>query len=133
MEGPFTFINNKWQKTPLQRIKQSISEASDELESELKILSSINCEQERKNKSRNINDLQQTINTLKIEEKIRKLKDEELWLERDKLIYKISKSRYKNQQNAKIISNRKKMIDKVMKIDIELGPYRHRNKPFYLE
>lgn len=135
MNGPFEFIRNKWEKTPLQRISQSISEVYDEIRIEYENLKYINEQGEREKIRYKISDYKKTIAVLKEEERLRKNKERKLKIKRDELMKKLIDVR--NEENKK--PNEKKLrvkrnmiINTISKIDEDLGPYR-RSEQFYLD
>lgn len=116
MEGPFTLIRNKWQKTPLERIEQAISEVKEELNS---------CETEE------TENLTKTLETLESEKEKRIAKVRKLKNKREKLIKRLGHIRKSKffQRKDEIINE---VFEEIKEIDDELGPYRTYDQPFYL-
>lgn len=132
MEGPYKLINNKWEKSPLERIQQSIDEASMIIRETVQNLSFTDCKMNKANKLKEIENIQKTINNLEEEKRLRKITEDKLWLKREKLLQQISETRYQKNRNKDSVPQIKKMVDRVIKIDNKLGPYRYNGREFYL-
>lgn len=80
MDGPFTVIRNKWQRTPLERIDDAICEVRN-------VLSKI--ESEKNVSEHKVQDLKITICTLKIERETRINKEKQLYKIRENLMKRV--------------------------------------------
>ena len=122
MDGPFQLTRNKWEKTPLERIQESI----DEIKKEIKT---------KNMKSSNpkvFKDLSKTLEILEIEKEKRIIKVRELKSKRAKLINDLTfirKKKFEMKKKEKI----KRICEKIREIDDDLGPFRHLDTPIYLD
>lgn len=127
MERPVTLIRNKYKRTPLERIEESISKAQKDLKTE---------EEKFKSSTGEIwdiisdkyKDLQKTIDLLKEERKKREVKVQRLNKQRKTLINKLIFARGQNNKNLS-----KNLVKKIIIIDDELGPFGNSNVQVYLD
>lgn len=127
MERPVTLIRNKYERTPLERIEESISKAQKDLKTE---------EEKFKSSTGEIwdiisdkyKDLQKTVDLLKEERNKREVKVQRLNKQRKTLINKLIFAR--GQNNKKLLKN---LVKKIIIIDDELGPFRNSNVQVYLD
>lgn len=119
MEGPFHLIRNEWQRTPLQRIEDTLNELTNHLDK---------IKKETNTSAAEIHELEVTKSTLQEERYKRIKKEKRLNKIRNKLIENLVFLRQNSNQNTKQV---KKLLKKIKKIDNDLGPYRHNE--FYLD
>lgn len=136
MEGPFRPIRNKFERTPLERIRKNIEEATKEIAIEKQNLKEVIKKEESANIQSKITDIMKTIEILKIEQKNREIKENNLRKKRKILINEISDLREKqNKLKSNINVNKKiqELIKEVELTDEDLGPFRYSNDIFYLD
>lgn len=127
-------IRNPWKKTPLERIIESIEAANNQIIIEKEKLKCLIEPRKRGIQESKINDLIKTVEILEEEKKKRKEKVERLNKNREILIMRISEIKYnQNLVQGEMNLEIKRILKRINSIDDDLGPFRHYDKPFYLD
>lgn len=135
----YKLIRNQWEKTPLERIEQAITEASNQMSVEKNGLKQLTDQSSREQQQKEIEKLKKTVQTLQQEADKRIVRVRNLKAQRLTVLDKITNTRHRldniSQPGLRRLLNRgiQKMIRTINRIDDELGPFRGMDQTFYLD
>lgn len=123
------FGRERWERTPLERIQDSIDEVTRQVKlEEERIDGSM---EQPTNQYKRVNQLKKGVEILKIEAAKRRERECYLHGKRDKLMRKLSKLRHKSKGESE--QEFEKLVEKIKSIDDQLGPFRWSKREFHLE